>query len=78
MSDLVVGKVNKVSSGQKFYSWPEFDIRVSRLEAEMSIQVNQIKGLADDVEELLKLVQQITDKHNQHLKFGHKEGKKND
>ena len=86
MSDLVVGKVNKVSSGQKFYSWPEFDTRVSRLEAKVKEQEVLISEFTQEIEDLAVLVQTLTKKHNQHLDFGHvnnkpqvaKESKKNE
>ena len=97
MGTPVYGNSNKVTVGQKFLSLVGLDERISKLEAGLKkleagfigfleAKDSSIDALIKEQDEQLQAFKTLTDKHNQHLKFGHpnnkpqvvKENKKND
>jgi uncharacterized protein YigA (DUF484 family) len=76
MSGPILGRTNKVTVGQEFFSLPILAERISKLESQIAELLVKAEERETGYDELIKLVQELTKKHNQHLVMGHKDGKK--
>ena len=79
--DLQVGRINKVSTGQRFLSLADLDARIIRLEAivaEQEAEIEEINsaltGLDEEIEAVVKSVNDILKKLEMHNKYGHQKG----